>query len=44
MMLKGMPRAVIARTRRGFSRRKEGNPGSVPVSTAAGGSSVRSPR
>jgi 2-polyprenyl-6-methoxyphenol hydroxylase-like FAD-dependent oxidoreductase len=39
MMLSGMPRAIAARARRSLSRRGAAAPGSVPVSTPAGGPS-----
>jgi 2-polyprenyl-6-methoxyphenol hydroxylase-like FAD-dependent oxidoreductase len=41
MMLTGMPRALRARARRSLSRRRASAPGSVPLSTPAGGSSPR---
>jgi 2-polyprenyl-6-methoxyphenol hydroxylase-like FAD-dependent oxidoreductase len=44
MLLSGMPRALRARARRSLSRRRESGPGSVPVSTPAGGSSSRGVR
>jgi hypothetical protein len=44
MMMSGMPRALRAVARRSLSRRRAGGPGSVPVSTAAGGSSSRAVR
>jgi 2-polyprenyl-6-methoxyphenol hydroxylase-like FAD-dependent oxidoreductase len=44
MMLSGMPRAVIARTRRSLSRRGASASGPVPVATPTGGSSSRGVR
>jgi hypothetical protein len=44
MMLSGMPRAVIARTRRSLSGRGASAPGTVPVPTPTGGSSSRGVR
>jgi 2-polyprenyl-6-methoxyphenol hydroxylase-like FAD-dependent oxidoreductase len=44
MMLSGMPRALLARTRRGLSRRAGGSSHSMPVSSTAGGSSSRGAR
>ena len=44
MMLSGMPRALRALARRSLSRRRASGPGSVPVSSAASGSSSRAVR
>jgi hypothetical protein len=44
MMLSGMPRALLARTRRGLSRRAGGRSQSMPASSTAGGSSSRGAR